>query len=145
MIGLLVGVGYTSAVADSQAESTVARDTWVADETTIVFGEPMNNVFPGMMFAEKKDVGYIDRKLCGNTPINECASDGYFFDYRAIFPPCANVLSNNCIDGVWAVDESGQKIELKAATLIGSNKLAHLLSTFIQVPLALLRCNFSST
>jgi len=111
MIGLLVGVGYTSAVADSQADRTVARDTWVADETTIVFGEPMNNVFPGMMFAEKKDVGYIDRKLCGNTPINECAGDGYFFDYRAIFPPCANVLSNNCIDGVWAVDESGQKIE----------------------------------
>jgi len=103
--------GEVTARADSQAERTVARDSWIADETTIVFADPTKNVFPGVMFAEKKGVSYIDRKLCGNTPIKECAGTGYFFDYRAIFPPCANESSINCIDGVWAIDESGQKIE----------------------------------
>ena len=110
-ISFIVGSGQVTALADSQAERTAARDTWVADETTIQFTDPMQNGFPGVMFAEKTGSNSIDRKLCGNTPINECAGDGYFFDYRAIFPPCANVSSSNCIDGVWAVDDSGQKIE----------------------------------
>jgi len=105
------------AMADAQSERLVAKDTGISGTTTLNFGSSDPGSGPSTLFTYQKvpgGPGAVDMRnpaICGMEGIEKCAPAGVEFEFRAIFPPCENEYSTNCIDSVWALNDSGVRIE----------------------------------
>jgi len=110
-------IALPPAAADSQAERMIATDTGIQGTTTLNFSSGSEPWDPSVMFTYQKvpgGPGAIEKRdtaICGIEGIEKCAPAGVEFNFRATFPPCENESSTNCIESLWAVDESGRRIQ----------------------------------